>query len=258
MSFLSKNSVITDTINTIFEKTNRLLAATTTTYINTKNKTLDEKDIDKMINNDKNNPNSIENFNHPDNLYLLVLNLLIFIALFFLAYHSLKAVKKKLGRENDQKIKIANGFVFANGVRAFSLIIVILLENNSGDSPTAWINYLAHVVPSMMFLSGYMGLVNLLVEYYYLFKNQSNHLVNLILRVIVVFGYFLIAMIALISFAFQSFKSFAYNSEFVIGVVYIAIGTMFVYYGNKIVAFLRELNKYEVSETAPKVSFIIY
>lgn len=220
-----------------------------------KYKSVINDDLDNMVNNDLDTspPNVVEAHNHPEKLYLLVFDLLVFIALFFLAYNSLKNLKLKLGRENDPKMKIANGFIFANGVRALSLIIVILLENNSGDSPTAWINYLAHVIPSMMFLSGYMGLVTVLVEYYYLIKNQKNHLVHLILRVIVVFGYFLIAIIALISFAFQSFKSFAYNSEFVIGVVYIAIGTMFIYYGSKIVIFFKEAYKYEISSIATKV-----
>lgn len=191
---------------------------------------------------------------HSNLLFLLVIDLIVFVALFFLSYNSLKSLKKKLDRENDPKFKIVNGLIAANGIRALSLVIVILLENDSGDSPKAWINYLAHVVPSMMFVSGYMALVTLLADYYYTVKDETNHVVILSLRIVIVLGYVLVAAIALFSFVFKSFKSFMYNSEFIIGLVYIITASMIIYYGQLIGNFFQELNKYENSTLHFKVS----
>lgn len=193
---------------------------------------------------------------HPDKLYLLVIDMLAFFALFFLAYKGLTTLKKKLDRENDPKFRIVNGLILANGVRALSLVLVILLENNSGNSPTAWVNYLAHVVPSMLFVSGYMALVSLLADYYYTIRDETNHIVESTLRIIVVTGYVLIALIALWSFVFKQFKSFAYNSEFIIGVVYFIVASMIIYFGQLIGNFFEEIHKYEENGSYLKVNFI--
>lgn len=195
---------------------------------------------------------------HPDKLYLLVIDMLAFFALFFLAYKGLTTLKKKLDRENDPKFRIVNGLILANGVRALSLVLVILLENNSGNSPTAWVNYLAHVVPSMLFVSGYMALVSLLADYYYTIRDETNHIVESTLRIIVVTGYVLIAIIALWSFVFKQFKSFAYYSEFVIGVVYFIVSSMIIYFGQLIGNFFEEIHKYEESGSHLKVYYLIY
>jgi len=196
----------------------------------------------------------IESDKHPDGLYLLIIDLIAFLALFFLAYASSKSLKKRLDRENDPKFKIINGLIVANGIRAISLVIVILLENNSGDSPTAWVNYLAHVFPSMMFLSGYMALVYLLADYYYTIKDETNHIVYLSLRIIVVASYALLAIIALITFATKSFKSFAYNSEFIIGISYFIVASMIIYFGQLIGNFFEQLHKFEQNQSYFKVS----
>lgn len=196
---------------------------------------------------------------HSEGLFLLVINLIVFLILFFMAYKSLKNLKVRLDRENDPKFKIVNGLILANGIRALSLIIVILLENNSGNSPTAWVNYLAHIVPSMSFLSGYMALVSLLADYYYTIRDETNHLVYLSLRLIIVFGYILLAIIALFSFITKNFKSFAYNSEFIIGIAYLITGSMIVYFGQLIGNFFEEIRKFEINQSHFRVRlFIIY
>jgi len=193
---------------------------------------------------------------HSEYLYLLFIDLVAFLALFFLAYNSLKKLKIRLEREDDPKFKIVNGLIAANGLRALSLIVVIVLENNSGNSPTAWVNYLAHVVPSLTFVSAYMALIYLLADYYYTLKDETNHIVYPILRIIVVSGYIVIALIALISFASKQFKMFMYSSEFVIGVVYIITSSMIIYYGQLIGNFFLEKYKYETRISTSKIHLI--
>lgn len=213
--------------------------------------------IKNELDNDISNPDDLSfQDHHSENLYLLFLDLLAFIVLFFLAYNSLKKLKIKLERQDDPKFKIVNGLIAANGFRAISLIIVIILENNSGNSPTAWINYLAHVVPSMFFVSAYMALIYLLADYYYTLKDETNHIVYPSLRIIVVSGYIIIALIALVSFASKEFKMFMYFSEFIIGVVYIITSSMIIYYGQLIGNFFLEKYKYENSQASSKIHMI--
>lgn len=211
-----------------------------------------DKDIDIL------NEETYHSEGHSEFLYLLFINLLLFIVLFFLAYNSLKKLKIKLDRRDDPKFKIINGLVVANGVRAVSLIIVIVLENNSSNSPTAWINYLSHIIPSMIFVSAYMGLIYILADYYYEIKDESNHIVYPTLRIIVVSGYIIIAMIGLISFASKQFKMFMYSSEFIIGIVYIITSSMIIYYGQLIGNFLLEKYKFENNEDYSKVIYLYY
>jgi hypothetical protein len=203
------------------------------------------------------NESNYNNEKHSHLLYLLFINLLIFIVLFFMAYNSLKKLKIKLDREDDPKFKIINGLVVANGLRAVSLIIVIVLENSSSNNPTSWVNYLAHVIPSMIFVSAYMGLIYILADYYYEIKDESNHIVYPALRIIVVSGYIIIALLGLISFASKQFKMFMYSSEFVIGVVYIITSSMIIYYGQLIGNFLLEKYKFENNNNYSKVSKFI-
>lgn len=207
--------------------------------------------------NDETNSVDIDNYSvhHSNYLFLLFFELIAFLTLFFIAYQALKKLRLKLSRNDDPKFKIVNGLIAANGFRAVSLIIVIILENNSGNSPTAWMNYLAHVLPSMMFVSAYMALLYLLIDYYYSLKNEINHLIQPILRIVVVCGYIIIAIIALISFASKQFKMFMYFSEFIIGVVYIITSSMIIYYGRLIGNYYRERHtNYEMNPTE-KVSF---
>lgn len=201
-----------------------------------------------------NNPDYTKLDTHSENLYLLFFDLLAFIVLFFLAYNSLKKLKIRLEREDDPKFKIVNGLIAANGLRAISLIIVIVLENNSGNSPTAWVNYLAHIIPSMIFVSAYMALIYLLADYFYTLKDETNHFVYPTLRILVVSAYIIIALIALISFASKQFKTFMYSSEFIIGVVYIITSSMIIYYGQLIGNFFLDKYKYENSASYSKVS----
>lgn len=209
-------------------------------------------DIVSEIEKDERNYKKIET--HSEYLYLLFLDLIAFIVLFFLAYNRVKKLKINLEREDDPKFKIVNGLILANGLRAVSLIIVIVLENNSGNSPTAWINYIAHIVPSMIFVSAYMALIYLLADYYYTLKDETNHIIYPTLRIIVVSGYIIIALIALVTFASKEFKLFAYTSEFVIGIVYIITSSMIIYFGQLIGNFFLEKYKYENNSSTSNVS----
>jgi len=131
-------------------------------------------------------------------------------------------------------------------VRALSLVLIITLGNSSGNNPTSWFNYVAHVVPAFLFVSAYVYLLTILADSYYAESSYNNHLVKPAFLLLVVGSYVILAVIALISFgkiflnfiliiiASKDFKTFGYWSEFLIGLLYFILGTMILYYGEKL------------------------
>jgi hypothetical protein len=105
-----------------------------------------------------------------------------------------------------------------------------------------------HVVPAFVFVSAYMSLVTLLSDTYYSYSNYNNHFAKPALLMVVVCCYIILAVVGLITFGkknylfkinfkylvSKSFKTFAYLSEFLIGLIYLVLGTMIIYYGEKI------------------------
>ena len=85
-------------------------------------------------------------------------------------------------------------------VRALSMVIIITLGNLSGNNPTSWFNYIAHIVPSIIFVSAYMSLVTFLADLYYSNSNYQNHLAKPALLLAVISTYIILALIALITF----------------------------------------------------------
>lgn len=78
--------------------------------------------------------------------------------------------------------------------------MIIILGNSSGNNPTSWFNYVAHVVPAFVFVSAYIYLLTILADSYYSDSNYNNHLAKPAILLVVVSSYILLALIALISF----------------------------------------------------------
>jgi hypothetical protein len=79
-------------------------------------------------------------------------------------------------------------------------VFVIALGNMSGNNPTSWLNYVLHVVPSIVFVSSYMNLVTFLADLYYSHSNYNNHLAKPAMILVVVCSYILLTFMALITF----------------------------------------------------------
>lgn len=150
---------------------------------------------------------------HSSYLWLLVIDLLIFIGLTAICYSSSKKLVQKSGTSNsiadDFKPKFVKGLIYSNGgkiidiiviVRAISLIFIIVLENRSGNSPASWFNYICHTVPAFVFVSAYMYLVTFLADLYYSSIEYNNHLAKPALLLVCVSAYIILALMALITF----------------------------------------------------------
>ncbi len=90
--------------------------------------------------------------------------------------------------------------LFFKLVRALSLVFIIVLENKSGNDPASWFNYICHVVPAFVYVSGYMYLVTYLTDLYHSSIEYYNHLTKPALLLTVVSSYIILVMMALITF----------------------------------------------------------
>jgi hypothetical protein len=141
---------------------------------------------------------------HPEYLWLLSFDLIIFVFLTWLSYNSSKKEQKKSLNQfqfQDFKAKFIQGLVISNGVRAFSLLLIILVSNNTGDSATAWLNYVAHAIPAFFFVSAYMCLVIFFADTYFSTASYNNHLVKPALFILAISCYGIVALIALATFS---------------------------------------------------------
>lgn len=142
------------------------------------------------------------NDRHPEYLWLLSVDLIIFVFLTWLSYTSSKKEQKKPINQlqfQDFKAKFIQGLVISNGIRAISLLIIILTGNNTGDNPSAWITYVAHAIPAFCFVSAYMCLIIFFADTYFSTSTYHNHLVKPALFILAVSCYVVIALMALIT-----------------------------------------------------------
>lgn len=225
------------------------------------NITSNPDDIDANVNIEDSTEPISESDQHNHYLFLLIIDLVAFIALTILCYYSKKRVEESsevTEDGNSLKIQFIRTLISANVLRAISLVIIISIENNSGNNPTGWINFIVHAVPTMLFCSAYMVIVIILANAYYKMRDQTNFVVEASLKTIIVIGYVLLAIVALVTFTTKSFKTFAYISVFVIGIIDICIGSMTIYYGQLMTRISEEKNRYEKSDDTMKVGFAFY
>lgn len=151
----------------------------------------------------------IEDNKHPEYLWLLSFDLIVFVFLTWLSYNaSKKEQKKPLSHMHfqDFKAKFIQGLVISNGIRSISLLIIILTSNDTGDNATAWINYVAHAIPAFCFVSAYMCLVIFFADTYFSTASYNNHLVKPALFMLAISCYVIVALMALITFSKYSLK----------------------------------------------------
>lgn len=209
------------------------------------NEAVEDKEIAKDI--------FFQSTKHPQQLSLLFIDLVLFLMLFFITYNKIKKLKKELKKDNDPKYKVANVLIAANGIRAVSLIIVIILENNSGNNKLSFVNYIAHVIPSLSFVSAYIILIYMLSKYYYDLEEKENHFLNPVLKISLFGCYLIITIVALYSLISNKYKTFMYISEFIIGFIYIIISSVLIYYGQLVGNYLSLRNEYQ--ERSSRVNF---
>ena len=141
---------------------------------------------------------------HQSFLWLLSIDLIVFVFLTWLSYSSSKKEQKKPINQTqfqDFKAKFIQGLVISNGIRSISLLIIILTGNNTGNNATAWINYVAHAIPAFCFVSAYMCLVIFFADTYFSTSSYHNQLVKPALFILAISCYVVVTLMALITFS---------------------------------------------------------
>ena len=194
-------------------------------------------------------------------IWLLLLDLLIFFSLTLTSYASSKKLKlKNKNNSYDFRYKFLKGLTAANGIRSISLIFIIFLGNPYENNPKTWFNSLLHIIPSFIFYSAYMYLCTFLSDIYYSHIEYNNHLIKPILVFIVVIGYIILSILAFFTFVFQSFIKFYLISELLIVILYLVLGSLIVYFGNKVSSiFINRIEKFDnKSEMGKKVKTLSF
>ena len=198
----------------------------------------------------------------PQNKYmwLLILDLIIFISLTVTTYNSSKKLKEsELYNPEDFRVKFLQWLVVANGVRSVSLIFILAFGNPNGNTATSWLNSILHVFPAFLFVSCYMYLATFLSNTYYDHIYYDNHIMKPALTMIVQGGYIILIILALITLLFKAYLAFFYISEFLMAMLYLVLGSIIIYFGNKLSSIFQEKaqNNYDSSnEMSNKLSMI--
>ena len=166
-------------------------------------------------------------------LFLLLFDLLIFCSLTYTTYTSSKKLEKENLNPDDFRLNFIKWLVLANGLRTLSLIFILIISNPNGNNGISWINSLLHIGPAFVFVSSYMYLAIFFSDIYYSTIEYRNHLLRPALTIIINGGYALLGVIALITLIARTFKAFFYISELLMALLYLVLGSVIIYFGNK-------------------------
>ena len=167
-------------------------------------------------------------------LFLLLFDLLIFCSLTYTTYTSSKKLEKENLNPDDFRLNFIKWLVLANGLLTLSLIFILIISNPNGNNGISWINSLLHIGPAFVFVSSYMYLAIFFSDIYYSTIEYRNHLLRPALTIIINGGYALLGVIALITLIARTFKAFFYISELLMALLYLVLGSVIIYFGNKV------------------------
>ena len=193
-------------------------------------------------------------------LFLLLFDLLIFCSLTYTTYTSSKKLERESNSE-DFRVNFIKWLVLANGLRTLSLIFILIICNPNGNNGISWINSLLHVAPAFVFVSSYMYLGTFFSDIYYTTIDYRNHLLRPALTIIINGGYIFLGIIALITLFCRAFKVFFYISELLMALLYLVLGSVIIYFGNKVSEIFKsksQQNNFEANERDNNLGFLSF
>lgn len=201
-----------------------------------------------------------EQINNPPHIWLLFFDLIIFCSLTFTTYKASKKLSQtqtEQEQSNNFRKQFIKWLVFANGIRALSLLFIMAIGNPTGNTPISWFNSILHVGPAFLFVSSYMYLATFLIDIYYTNISYNNRLLKPFLVLFVSSGYLILFIIALVTLIFGGYSAFYYISEFLMACLYLVLGTITIYYGRKVQEIFSNLtqNKFDSSN---EMSYKLY
>ena len=193
-------------------------------------------------------------------LYLLVLDLLIFCSLTYTTYSSSKKLETENLSPDNFRVNFIKWLVLANGIRALSLIFIIIIKNPNGNNGISWINSVLHVAPTFIFVSSYMYLATFFSDTYYSSIDYHNHLLRPALTMIINGGYIFLGLIGLITLLIRKYKIFFYISELLMALLYLVLGSVIIYFGKKVSEIFekKESNNFDSNDRNKKIGLMSF
>ena len=192
-------------------------------------------------------PTTIIDF-HEEYISLLII---LFFSFGFVGYFFLVA-SKKLKKEIyeskalSEKYKTLWNLSIANFFRCISLMLIIIIENRTGDDIISFINLLCHIIPSLIFISILFSYIQFLIERYYELKTKKSniyfsHSISFFSFVVYV-AFFVITITCLTT---GHFKTLFYIANGIIALLCFILGILYLYYGMKISNYYSTYNEIE-------------
>ena len=193
-------------------------------------------------------------------LYLLVLDLLIFCSLTYTTYSSSKKLETENLSPDNFRVNFIKWLVLANGIRALSLIFIIIIKNPNGNNGISWINSVLHVAPAFIFVSSYMYLATFFSDTYYSSIDYHNHLLRPALTMIINGGYIFLGLIGLITLLIRKYKIFFYISELLMAILYLVLGSVIIYFGKKVSEIIesKSQNNFDSNDRNKKIGLMSF
>ena len=194
-------------------------------------------------------------------LFLLLFDLLIFCSLTYTTYTSSKKLERESLNREDFRPNFIKWLVLANGLRTLSLIFILIISNPNGNNGISWINSVLHVSPAFVFVSSYMYLATFFSDIYYTTIDYRNHLLRPALTIIINGGYIFLGLIALITLFCRAYKLFFYFSELLMALLYLVLGSIIIYFGNKVSEIFKsspQQNNFESNERDNNLGFMSF
>ena len=192
-------------------------------------------------------------------LFLLLFDLIIFCSLTYTTYNSSKKLEKEGISPEDFRVNFIKWLVLANGLRTLSLIFILFISNPNGNNGISWVNSILHIVPAFVFVSSYMYLAIYFSDIYFSYIDYTNHILKPALSIIIIGGYIFLGLIALITLFCRAYKIFFYISELLMALLYLVLGSVIIYFGNKVTEIFKsksQQNNFDSNERNNKLGIM--
>lgn len=169
----------------------------------------------------------------------------------FLSLYLYKTSKYFIERRESTTLSVPKGlnekhelllyFSKATFLRCLSIIYIILFSNKTYLDLISFINFLFHVIPSLIFLMSLYIYIGFLIEKFFELSLKRIYVLTS-LKYILYFSFLLIVILILPGFIFKIYKASYFFIYSVMSINYLIIGILYLIYGIKITNSMKNLN----------------
>ena len=196
----------------------------------------------------KNSKNRDTKAYHSNYFILFIIEFILFGCLSLYLYKSAKYFIEKIEstvlfvpRGLKEKHEYLMYLFTATFLRFLSLIYIVLFSNKTALDFISFINFIFHIIPSLIFLMGFYIYIGFLIEKFYELSLKRIYILTS-LKYILYFSFLLVILLLLPSIFFGIYKESYFFIDSVVCINYLLIGFLYLIYGIKIINFMKESN----------------